>query len=169
MREQNELKVVSIRLVEEPPLFSKKVISSPYDVLDVLAEELKKYDRELFCVLNLRSKNQVINMNIVSMGTLNNALIHPREVFKSAILSNASSIMLLHNHPSGDCKPSDEDIKITKELIESGKCLEIPVIDHIIVGEQQKYFSFYEHEILFQRNRESKCVSGKNVPFNRNR
>ena len=98
MESAHELKVVSIRLVDDPPLFSKKGIKTSRDVIEVMGAELRKYDRELFCVLNLRTKGQVINMNIVSMGTLNLSLIHPREVFKSAVLSNAFSILLLHNH-----------------------------------------------------------------------
>ena len=81
---------------------------------------LKDCDREMFCILNLRTKNQVINVNVVGMGTLNSVLVHPREVFKSAILSNASSIILAHNHPSGDPEPSRHDIEVTKRLAEAG-------------------------------------------------
>lgn len=150
MEQENELKVVSIRLIDEPPLFSRKKIEHPGDAVEVLGEELQKYDRELFCILNLRTKNKVINMNIVSMGTLDVALVHPREVFKSAILSNAAGIMLIHNHPSGVCQPSECDIQITKRLIECGRLLGIPVIDHIIIGEGQEYYSFRNHELLFQ-------------------
>ena len=101
MKNAHELEVVSIRLVDEPPLLSEKLIKTSRDVIEVMGEHLQKYDRELFCILNLRTKGQVINMNIVSMGTLNLSLVHPREVFKSAILSNAAGIILLHNHPSG--------------------------------------------------------------------
>ena len=77
MEDAHELKVVSIRLVDEPPLLSKKAIKNPRDVIEVMGEHLQKYDRELFCILNLQTKGQVINMNIVSMGTLNIALVHP--------------------------------------------------------------------------------------------
>lgn len=103
MEYEQGLKVVSIRLVEEPPLFSDKEIHSPKDVIKVMGEYLKSFDRELFCVLNLKTQGQVINMNIVSMGSLNLSIVEPRETFKSAILSNASGIILLHNHPSGVC------------------------------------------------------------------
>lgn len=114
MEQTHELKVVSIRLVDEPPLFSSSQLTSPKEVFELMGRELQTYDRELFCVLNLRTNNQVINMNVVSVGTLNTALAHPREVFKSAILSNADGIILLHNHPSGSCDPSREDCLITK-------------------------------------------------------
>lgn len=147
MKNQNEIKVVSIRLVEEPPLYSNRALQTAQDVLDTVGEEIRKYDRELFCILNLRSKNQVINMNIVSMGTLSTALVHPREVFKSAILSNAAGIMLIHNHPSGECSPSKVDIEVTKRMAEAGDLMGITVLDHIIVGEQE-YYSFRETGML---------------------
>ena len=78
--------------------------------------------------------------------------MHPREVFKSAILANASSIILLHNHPSGDCQPSEADIDVTKRLIGAGELLGIEVLDHIVIGEQKEYFSFKENEMLFRKD-----------------
>ena len=147
MEDAHELKVVSIRLVDEPPLLSKKAIKNPRDVIEVMGEHLQKYDRELFCILNLQTKGQVINMNIVSMGTLNIALVHPREVFKSAILSNAAGLILLHNHPSGECTPSESDIKTTKQLVECGNLMQIPVKDHVIVG-GGNYYSFRENDLV---------------------
>ena len=109
-----ELKVVRVRLVEEPPFYSKQKLSSPQAVLDVVGEELESYDRELFCILNMDAKMRAVNLNIVSMGTLNHSLVHPREIFKSSILSNALGIILIHNHPSGDCTPSQTDMDVTK-------------------------------------------------------
>ena len=150
--ELNKLKVVSIRLVDEPPLYSRKNMRNPSEVIVVMQEELNKYDRELFCILNLKAKGQVINLNIVSMGSLQQAIVHPREVFKSAILANASSIILLHNHPSGDCQPSEADIDVTKRLIGAGELLGIEVLDHIVIGEQKEYFSFKENEMLFRKD-----------------
>ncbi len=148
MENAHELEVVSIRLVDEPPLLSEKPIKNSRDVIEVMGEHLQKYDRELFCILNLRTNGQVINMNIVSMGTLNLSLVHPREVFKSAILSNAAGILLLHNHPSGECMPSDCDIKITKRLVECGNLMGIQVEDHVIVG-HGSYYSFRENDMVF--------------------
>lgn len=167
MGNQNEIKVVSIRLVDEPPLYSSYPLKTAQDVLDTVGEELRKYDRELFCILNLRSKNQVINMNIVSMGTLSTAIVHPREVFKSAILSNAAGIMLIHNHPSGECSPSKLDIEVTKRLAEAGELMGIQVLDHIIVGEQ-KYYSFRETGMLKSPS-QNIYVAEKNPAYGKSR
>ena len=152
MEKEHKLKVVSIRLVDDPPLFSKKPLHTSADAVEVIGEELQKYDRELFCILNLRTNGQVINMNIVSTGTLNAALVHPREVFKSAILSNASGIILIHNHPSGDCQPRKADIAVTKRLIDAGEVLGISILDHIVIGGQKDYYSFMENDMLSKKN-----------------
>lgn len=98
MEKTHKIDVVSIRLVEEPPLYSSKKLKNSCDVAELFQDFLKDCDREMFCILNLRTKSQVINVNVVGMGTLNSVLVHPREVFKSAILSNASNIILAHNH-----------------------------------------------------------------------
>lgn len=164
MEQMHELKVVSIRLVDEPPLFSKRELTSPKAVFEFMGKELQKYDREFFCVLNLRSNNQVINMNVVSIGTLNTALVHPREVFKSAILSNADGIILLHNHPSGRCYPSREDCCVTKRLLEAGELIGIPVRDHVIVAGND-YYSFLENENVIKKEQNyTEHVAEKMVP-----
>lgn len=149
MKNEHELKVVSIRMVDEPPLLSDRRIRSAHDAVEVMAKELQKYDRELFCILNLQTNGKVINMNVVSMGTLNTAVVSPREVFKTAILSNAASILLVHNHPSGECSPSKEDMQVTERLIECGKLIDIPVVDHVITGREGAYYSFREHGQIF--------------------
>lgn len=95
-------------------------------------------------LLCLDSKNQPTSINTVSIGCLNSSIVHPREVFKVAILSNSASIIVYHNHPSGDIKPSKDDINITQRLKESGKILGIDLIDHIIVGSNEMYYSFKE-------------------------
>ncbi|MFR3949008.1 MAG: JAB domain-containing protein [Ruminococcus sp.] len=115
MEKTHKIDVVSIRLVEEPPLYSSKELKNPCDVAELFRDFLKDCDREMFCILNLRTKGQVINLNVVGVGTLNSVLIHPREVFKSAILSNASNIILAHNHPSGNPEPSRQDMDMTKD------------------------------------------------------
>jgi len=144
----DELKVVSVRLVEEHPWKSRSQLNTPTKIAEFLSEELSSYDRELFCCLNMSTKSQVINMSIISMGTLNTALVHPREVFKSAILSNASSVILAHNHPSWICTPSEEDRDITRRLEGCGRLLGIEILDHIITGEPGVYYSFREKGIL---------------------
>jgi DNA repair protein RadC len=110
------------------------LIKTAKDVYDYCYPRLSKVDREHFVVLHLNSKNKVKKYETVAIGTLNQTLIHPREVFKSAIRENSNSIILVHNHPSGDVSPSDEDIKITDRLMKAGELLCIKVLDHVIVG-----------------------------------
>jgi len=142
-KKENEVKVVNIRLVKEPSLYSAEPITSPNDVLDVIANELKQYDREVFAILNLKSNGQIINLNICSVGTLSSAMVSPREVFKSSILSNAAAIIAIHNHPSGSPLPSEEDKTTTKRLQECGALMDIKFLDHIIVaGESGQIMSF---------------------------
>lgn len=104
-------------------------------------------DREMFIVLSLDTKNQPVSINICSIGSLNASIVHPREVFKTAILSNAASIIVAHNHPSGNPKPSKEDINITDRLKECGMIIGIPIVDHIIFGQDQ-YYSFKDENKL---------------------
>ena len=141
------LQVVKVRLVKEEPLFKNRMVKSPDDAVAVMSDELADYDREVFCVLNLKTDGSVINMNIVSMGTLNASSAAPREVFKSSILSNAAGVILIHNHPSGRTEPSQSDYTVTQRLYECGKILDIPVMDHIIVSGEHlsENYSFYEH------------------------
>lgn len=150
MEAKHELKMVSVRLVDDPPLLGSKKVKTVQDAAEVMAKELSGYDRELFCILNLRTNGQVINANIVTMGTLNESLVCPREVFKSSILSNAAHVVLVHNHPSGDPTPSREDVDITKRLQICGDMIGIPVVDHIITNCYGQYFSFFEQGILVQ-------------------
>ena len=114
MEAEHELKMVSVRLVDDPPLLGSKKVETVRNAAEVMAKELSGYDRELFCILNLRTNGQVINANIVAMGTLNSSLVCPHEMFKSSILSNAAHVVLLHNHPSGDPAPSQVDIDYEK-------------------------------------------------------
>lgn len=149
MIEAGELKVVNVRLVKEPSLYSPEPVTSPEDVLRVIANELATYDREVFAILNLKSSGQIINMNICSIGTLNASMVSPREVFKSCILSNAASFIAVHNHPSGRTMPSGEDIAVTKRLKECGELFDISLVDHIIVGgETGEMFSFRKEGLM---------------------
>lgn len=147
----NEIKVVNIRLVKEPSLYSEEPIKSSEDVMKIIAKELSTYDREVFLVLNLKLNGQVINMNICSVGTLTNSLVSPRDVFKSAILSNAGAFIAVHNHPTGGLEPSQEDKDITKMLLKAGKILDIKMVDHIIVaGETGEMYSFQREGLMDQ-------------------
>ena len=150
-KKENELKVVNIRLVKEPSLYSTEKIATPDDVLRVIADELSTYDREVFAILNLKSNGQVINLNICSVGTLNASMISPREVFKSSILSNAAAFIAIHNHPSGSPSPSEEDRTVTKRLAECGKMMDIKMLDHIIVaGGTAQMMSFKQDGLMPQ-------------------
>ena len=149
---QESLRQVGIRLIEEPPLLSPEPMSSPEAAVRVLGEWLSEMDRELFCVVNLNSNLTPINMNVVSMGALNVAYVHPRDAMKSAILSNAAYMMLIHNHPSGSMTPSKEDIKITDQIQSAASLMGIPVLDHIIVGRHQEFFSIRENNVFSYQN-----------------
>lgn len=139
---------VAIRMVKEPPLYSSEPLRSPEADVKVLADMLRQYDREAFCIVNLRNDLSPINMNIVSTGTLNASLAHPREILKSAVLSNASATMLFHNHPSGNLTPSQEDIDITDRMSKLFALVDMPLLDHIIIGNDDRYYSFKENSIL---------------------
>ena len=147
MADEYELKQVKVRLklAEAEPLYSTEQITTPDKAAEVMAGVLSQMDREYCCVVNLDGANHPINFNVVSIGDVNQAHVPIQNVFKSAILSNASSIMMFHNHPSGSVQASREDIDVTKRLIEAGKIMNIPVLDHIIVGGGSgERFSFKE-------------------------
>lgn len=110
--------------------------------------ELHLQTVESFYIFTLDTKNKINGMFEVSRGTLNASIVHPRDVFQRAILQNANSIILMHNHPSGDPTPSTEDINITNRLQESGQLLGIKVLDHIIVGDENSYISFKEKNFI---------------------
>ncbi len=110
-------------------------IRSAVDVYDLLGHEMGQLDREQIRVIMLDSRNGVIGVEIVSIGTVNSCMAHPRETFRNAIVNGATSIIITHNHPSGDPAPSPEDVSLTKRLIEVGKFLGIEVVDHIVIGD----------------------------------
>jgi DNA repair protein RadC len=126
---------------------SRPVIYSPEDIAKLLMTEMRWLQKEYFKILLLNTKNQVLASPIISVGSLNASIVHPREVFKEAIRCSAAAIILVHNHPSGDPSPSVEDISITKRLSEVGKLMDIAVLDHVIIGDG-KYVSLKEKGIL---------------------
>lgn len=149
----HELSLVSVRLVKEASLYSGEYLNSPERAVEFIIRELAQYDREVLCILNLAENKQPINMNIVSVGTVNSALVSPREIFKGSILSNASSIIAVHNHPGGSVMPSEADFNVTSRIGKSGELLGIPLLDHIIVGGGNgKWLSFREEDILWRKN-----------------
>jgi len=106
------------------------------DVYELVKDELVNSDREVFLSIMLTSKNHLIGVETISIGSVNAAILSPREVFKGALLANAVSIILCHNHPSGDLTPSEDDIKITKRLIEVGELIGVKILDHLVVSDQ---------------------------------
>ncbi|MCH7972860.1 MAG: DNA repair protein RadC [Bacteroidetes bacterium] len=138
---------LSRRIQSQKKWFSDKKITSPSDVAEIFIPLLRDELKEKFLLINLNSANKIINYDIISIGNLNSSVVHPREVFKSAIENSAASIILMHNHPSGNCTPSEEDKKLTKKLVESGKLLDIPVFDHIIIA-GNSYTSFVEKKLI---------------------
>jgi len=125
----------------------KILLDSPQAVVNYLREKIGKEKKEHFVILSLDSRNYLIRENIVSVGTLNASIVHPREVFKEAIDARAASVIVAHNHPSGDPEPSEGDLLTTKGLVEAGKILEIEVVDHIIVT-SNSFLSFKERKLL---------------------
>ena len=134
------------RIASAKPL-EKIHLSCPQDVADFLMPRLRYAAKEQFVVILLNSKNKVIGTEVVSEGSLSSSIVHPREVYAPAILHHAAAIMVAHNHPSGDPKPSLEDEEVTRMLSRSGKVLGIPMIDHVIIGDGN-YYSFLENEAL---------------------
>jgi len=122
---------------------SRPAVSQPEDAARTAIPMIEDITKEYFILLCLDTKNKVINKQVISIGSLNANTVHPREVFKAALLSSAAHIIVLHNHPSGDPIPSREDIEITKKLHEAGKMMGIDLCDHVIIG-AGKNFSMKE-------------------------
>lgn len=127
--------IVSLKMVKEKSLlYCNRNVRSPRDGAELFREFLGEVDREHFLVMCLNTKNEPTHLNVCHIGSLNASIVHPREVLKPAILSNAASIMVCHNHPSGECTPSPEDIAVTERLKEAGVIIGIELLDHIILG-----------------------------------
>ncbi|MGI6308040.1 MAG: RadC family protein [Dethiobacteria bacterium] len=122
-------------------------LNSPQEVAGFLMEEMRYYHKEYFKIILLNTKNQIISLEDISVGSLNASIVHPREIFHVSIKKSAAAIILVHNHPSGDPHPSREDLEVTTRVAEAGKILGISVLDHLIIGEG-KYFSLKEKGLL---------------------
>ncbi len=140
------LNQVAIRMVEMPPLLSDVPMDGPEAAVKVMADMLKDYDREVIAIVNLQTDGKPINMNVVSMGALDQSIAHPREILKSTILSNASAIMLVHNHPSNKLQPSMDDIATTARIKQLCDLIGVKFLDHIIVGPGKDYYSFHQKQ-----------------------
>lgn len=137
-----------VMLVKESPAHPSPIrikdSQTAYQLLDPLFDGL---DREHFMIVALDAKHSVIGINTVSIGSVTLSIVHPREVFKPAILMNASAVLLAHNHPSGDSTPSQEDRALTRRIKEGGELLGIAVLDHVVLGDG-RYYSFADHQEL---------------------
>ena len=144
-----KLDVVSIRLNKDAPLMSGHPVKSPEDAVKLIGQELCEMDREVVCIINLKSDGTPINCTFASMGALDRSVAHPRELLKATILSNASTMIMIHNHPSGNLDPSMEDSILTDTMIKLCDLVGVPLVDHIIVGgDNTDYFSFKEKDRL---------------------
>ena len=136
---------LGIRISSAKP--NKYKVKNPWDIYKYYMESLRYEQKEIFKVVLLNTKNEIITDVDVSVGTLNSSLVHPREVFKEAIKRSGNKMILIHNHPSGSVEPSNEDKNITDRLIKCGEIIGIEVIDHIIIGDGL-YYSFKENMII---------------------
>ena len=133
------------RRLQKTADFAEKVIRIRHgkDVYELLRSSMEDLDREHFCIIMLNVRNQIITTETISIGSLDTSIVHPREIFKNCIKKSAAAVILAHNHPSGEAAPSDDDIRITKRIIEAGKIVGIHVLDHVVVGHGQ-YVSMRE-------------------------
>ena len=138
-KEMHRLNQVAIRMVEMPPLFSEEPMNGPAAAVKVMADTFRDYDREVVAVVNLRADMRPININIASIGALDQSIAHPREILKSTILSNAAAIILVHNHPSGSLRPSTHDDALTERIQKAAKLMDIRILDHIILSDSGYY------------------------------
>jgi DNA repair protein RadC len=143
-RPENLLKVplISLRIIREKNAWFSKTVTNPLAVVEMVYPFLKNLDREKVIVIGLDIKNKPTLINVVCIGSINCAAVSPRNVFAPLILSNAASFLICHNHVTGDVQPSQADIETTKTLREVGKMLQIQLVDHLIIGEEMKFYSF---------------------------
>ncbi len=144
-----KIDIVKVQMIKDGTIeYGKKAIGNPQDLAELGLKFMKNADREIFLLVCLNTRNYINCIHVVSIGTLNASLVSPREVLKTAILSNASEIAILHNHPSGDVDPSEDDLKITTRLVECGKLFDIKLLDHVIISDDGQYQSFMEKGLI---------------------
>lgn len=143
---KKKINIVSLKLLKEKSLeYNITSVKNPINVVKLTKELIGEVDREYVLVLNLNTNLEPNSIEVCGIGSLSEAVIHPREIFKSAILSSASKIIMVHTHPSGHVEPSLEDIQTTNRIRKAGEILGIPLVDHLILGNNNDYFSFTEH------------------------
>lgn len=142
------LKVVNVRLVKERTVYSAAPVQSPSAAMEVIQGFMSDFDREVLGVLCIDAAGNVLNVHFCSVGALSYCIMDPKQIFKAALLSNAASILVFHNHPSGNVTPSKEDIEQTKKLKEASKIMSVNFLDHMILGFNGIFYSFKEHNML---------------------
>ena len=146
---KGQLEMASIRLVKDAPIMSENEIHNPGDAVKLLGEYLCEMDREVLCIINVKTNGIPINCNICSIGVVDQTIAQPREVLKTAILSNAAGMIIMHNHPSGTLNPSKHDTMFTDQIAKVCQMVGIPLLDHIIVGgDNSEYFSFANKKLF---------------------
>jgi DNA repair protein RadC len=166
-QELTKIDIVKLQVVKDGTIeYGKMPINNPQALAELGLKFLRNADREMFILICLNTKNFVNCIHLVSIGTLDRALIAPREILKTALLSNAAAIAFVHNHPSGDVTPSPEDVHLTKTLSACSDLFDIRVLDHVIVADDGKYESFVEKRILPATVSERAAIreSRKSVP-----
>ena len=146
----SSINIYRLKMVKEDTVeYGDTTIKSPGDIVRFAREvlEMEEMAEENFIVICLNTKNKIAGVHTVSIGSLNSTIVHPREVFKAALLNNASAIVLMHNHPSGDPEPSREDIATTRRLVDAGNILGIKVFDHVVIGDG-RYISLKEQGMM---------------------
>jgi DNA repair protein RadC len=135
------------RIEDDSVKITKTIVKSPEDIVRIVKKEFKGKKKEHFMVASLNTRNHLIATKIISIGSLDTSVVHPREVFLEAVSNSAASVIFIHNHPSGNPEPSEEDIKLTKQLVEAGKMLDIEVLDHIVTSDTE-YFSMKAKNLI---------------------
>lgn len=155
-----------IQLNERTVLYSRQPVNTPERAIEVMGKVLASLDREYLCVVNLNSQLHPINYNVVSIGGLDNALAPMSNIYKSAILSNASSIIMLHNHPSGVAEPSEQDRQVTRKVEDASQLMDIRLLDHIIVaGGTGEMYSFMEHGLIEGARHDTDELGERSAPY----
>lgn len=164
MSEDFKIDKVSIRLVKDSSLTIDYPLNTPDKISEIIGNELREMDREVFCVIHMTSDLSVLSYTFASVGAIDRTIASPREIFKGAILSNAASIVVMHNHPSGNIQPSDIDLAVTKRLNDACNIMGIPLNDHIIVGPRNlNYYSFREHDLIIGKKDSSVSLAAENI------
>ncbi len=140
---------LGIRVVRERPDLGKRMsVSRPTDLVPFFDELYRGLDKEAFYSFLLDSRNQLQGVDLISLGSLNASLVHPREVFRLPLILSAASLLVSHNHPSGDATPSREDIELTRRLQQGGELLGVELLDHVIYGSRDRFLSMKEANLL---------------------